>query len=100
LFDLRCCCTCPQQSSGESRRSCPPAFGLLLDLALGLTPVPLLESNANLHLMPDSVQTIGSGGRGVLHSEVKEEPAQRAADTNGAEHPARRFKRQQEGFRH
>ena len=62
---------------------------------MGLTPAPLLESHTHLNLRPDSIHTIGSGGRGVLHSEVKEEPAQRAGDTNDAEHPAHRFQRQQ-----
>ena len=34
----------PQQNWGKHRRSCPPAFGLLLDLTLALTPALLLDN--------------------------------------------------------
>ncbi len=49
---------------------------------------------------PECMGATPEDGEPGRFAQVKEEPAQRAADTNGAEHPARRFKRQQEGFRH
>src|SRR3990167_1274546 len=49
LMDLECnafsrdIALSPQQRWGSGRRSCPPPYGLLLDLTLARTPAPLLR---------------------------------------------------------
>ncbi len=62
-----------------------PLCGLLLDLTAARTPTLLLDFDDCVRGVP--TKPLGKGGLGVSRSEVKEEPAKRAGDTNAVEYP-------------